>query len=368
MIITFEELEFINQLAQREYTSQALTSNATNEEEARLRKIKRKLDSISTHFKVKYDNEYGAFKIAKNRNPLDRQSRLRNVWSGIYKGASKKHFAAQISFVIVPNENCLHVGFYFGIGNAPDLSIEERTAFQNRLLYLGGVLRGQLINNNQLKDKFQQALEVGFKTLHHESHVSSNEWVNFLATQTATCRLVYPLFPEGGEISFDRITSCVNMIISFMDAIPSENDNTILASRKIKPLSAADRAKQAKRLKEIGDSGEAFALKWETERLMSLGENFAPIHRAQMSDSYHYDIESRDGINPLYIEVKTTVLKRDDTLSRRFYISVNEYDHYCENPSNYRLYRVFDIEGTPSLEIVDMTNVQISPNVYIANF
>ena len=39
---------------------------------------------------------------------------FKRVWSGIFKGAENKQYAAQISFVMNPNEACLDVGFYFG--------------------------------------------------------------------------------------------------------------------------------------------------------------------------------------------------------------------------------------------------------------
>ena len=108
-------------------------------------------------------------------------------------------------------------------------------------------------------------------------------------------------------------------------------------------LTAEERALQAKRLKEIGDKGEEFALSWEKDRLDAMKNPFKPVHRAKMSDSYHFDIESREGDIPIYIEVKTTVLRKDDVLSNRFYISSDEYSFYTNNPETYRLYRVYDI-------------------------
>ena len=368
MNITQDELLFVQNLSGRTYTNQGLTNggSATDAEENRLKDIKRKLDSISGLFKASFDSKYGAFDVAKNRNPLDRQSRMRHVWSGIYKGASKKHFAAQISFVISTMEPCLDVGFYFGIGDAPDLKAAERTELQMRLRQLGNILRTQIQTDASLNEKFYELFEYGFKAYATGSSLTSDEWLNRIGTAPANCSIIYKLFPENGVVSVERIALCVDMVISFMDAIPADGIAIVAPRRRTLPLSAEERAEQARRFKEIGDKGEQFSLKWEKNRLKDIGIQFEPIHVALKSDSYHYDIESVEGDEPLYIEVKTTVLKKRDSLSKRFYISNDEYSFYTNNPEKYRLYRVYDIEGTPSLEVIDMEQIEIIANSYNA--
>jgi hypothetical protein len=367
-MITMVDLSFIQDLASRTYIGQSIRNNdiATKEENEELLRIKHALEEISAHFKDKFDQDYGSFKIAKNANPLNRHGKMRDVWSGIYKGASKKHFSAQISFVINVNELCLDVGFYFGIGNAPDITQAERISFQARIRQLGILLKDQIINSPSLNRKYYEAFEFGFKSYHIKTLLTSDEWLKQITIDPADCRIICKVFPINNIISIDAIDLLVDMVISFMDAIPPDGVNTLPSKRKIRPLTIEERVEQAKRLKEIGDKGEDFALLWERDRLRTCGSNFEPIHRAKMSDSYHYDVESRDGNEALYIEVKTTVLKKKDTLSNRFHISADEYSFYTNNPEKYRLYRIYDIEGTPSLEIVEMDRVEILANSYNA--
>lgn len=56
----------------------------------------------------------------------------------------------------------------------------------------------------------------------------------------------------------------------------------------------------------------------------------------------------------MFVEVKTATRKREDVNSIKFFISNNEFEVFLQNKQKYKLYRVYDIENTPSIEILDI--------------
>lgn len=104
----------------------------------------------------------------------------------------------------------------------------------------------------------------------------------------------------------------------------------------------------------------------ERERLKHVNlSNKYPIHQALISDSLRYDILSVDDAgNELFIEVKTTTLLKEEKTSNTFFISSQEHAFYEENKDNYRLYRVYDVYGKPSYEVLDLALVKKSIDKY----
>ena len=139
----------------------------------------------------------------------------------------------------------------------------------------------------------------------------------------------------------------------------------------IKPLTPEQRAKQAERFSQIGLKGELYVMKYENERLKKLNIKIKdyPRHVALESMSYGYDILSKDeNLQDIYIEVKTTTRTKEDKNSKQFFISTNEFDVFSDNKERYRLYRVSDIENLPSLELLDLGQLNKRTDGFIVEY
>src|ERR1041384_399589 len=137
--ITLVDLVLINNLSSRIYSGNRLRSNATEDEKAHLVKVKHKLKSIADYFSRKYEPVYGPFRtdVASGNDIAIGGTNLKRVWSGIFKGASNKQYAAQISFVMNTEEACLDVGFYFGRASSHSLTSDQRRVLEKQLNNLG---------------------------------------------------------------------------------------------------------------------------------------------------------------------------------------------------------------------------------------
>ncbi len=110
---------------------------------------------------------------------------------------------------------------------------------------------------------------------------------------------------------------------------------------------------KAKKDMDTGLHGEKLVIAYEKSRLEQIGlSEYATQIKwvSKESDHYGYDIKSYDLINgqlvPRYIEVKTTVLKKDAP----FIISRNEVSSSIQLEDHYWVYRVFDAESkTPKV-------------------
>lgn len=102
----------------------------------------------------------------------------------------------------------------------------------------------------------------------------------------------------------------------------------------------------------IGNAGEEWVVKYEKERLKKAGFK-NPDKRidwvSRKSDGYGYDIESIDADgSKIYIEVKTT----NGPLESEFFISDYEIAASRYHGDSYRLYRVYDFESNPKVQII----------------
>ena len=126
-----------------------------------------------------------------------------------------------------------------------------------------------------------------------------------------------------------------------------------------------------KRLSEIGRKGELYILEREKEALRKrkqLHKGY-PKHVADISDNLGYDILSKDSKGEdILIEVKTTVCKKNSYRAKLFYISRNEYNTYLANKKRYKIYRVYDIDGIPEYEEIDMETTNKEPDGYIVSY
>jgi len=312
----------------------------------------------------------GIFKSERSTgNPISYHGNLRRVWSGIYKGTNNKQYAAQISFVINIKEKCLDVGFYFGRAGTFNVKNEIKQKLLRETKELGKILYTQISNDKDLQTAYYSLFDFGFKAEVKAQRVTSEEWLQNLLIDPIHSSIVFNLKPnENGEIESSSIDLYVAMVIPFISGLPELiSDHTNGNNRKrAKALSPEQRAKQAEKKSLIGLAGEEYIMNLERERLKHVNlSNKYPIHQALISDSFRYDILSVDDAgNELFIEVKTTTLLKEEKTSNTFFISSQEHAFYEENKDNYRLYRVYDVYGKPSYEILDLALVKKSIDKY----
>lgn len=370
--ITLNDLELINQLCGRTYSGNRLLSNASEEEHAQLTAIKRKLRAIADFFANKYGQEFGAFITGiSSGNPIAiGGTKFNNVWSGLFKGAENKQYSAQISFVMNRQETCLNVGFYFGAASAHNLSADERQRLERQLSDLGNNLSNSLVNNPEIRSDYESLFDNGFQAIGSRERMLPDEWIQHIVENTANSHLITKIYPnELGYIENSTIDSFVAQVMFLMKSVESHDEANEVDTNK--PLTPEQRAKQAERRAIIGHKGEVFVMESEKQKLTELGLETKdyPKHVALESMSYGYDILSLDeNGEEILVEVKTTTRTQEDSGSKRFFISVNEVKTYRRNQATYRIYRVYDIDNEPSIEVIDFEDGQLSPDGYILEY
>ena len=370
--ITLNDLELINELCGRTFTGNRLLSNASEAEHGQLTVIKRKLRAIADFFANKYGDEFGPFTTGiSSGNPIAiGGTRFNNVWSGLFKGAENKQYSAQISFVMNRQEKCLNVGFYFGAASAHNLTADERQRLERQLSDLGNNLSNSLVNNPEIRSDYESLFDNGFQAIGSGERMLPDNWVQHISENTANSHLITKIYPnELGYIENSTIDSFVAQVMFLMKSVETDEDANEVDLNK--PLSLEQRAKQAERRAIIGHKGEVFVMESEKQKLTELGlaTDGYPKHVALESMSYGYDILSKDeNGEDILIEVKTTTRTQEDQGSRKFFITVNEVDTYNKNPETYRIYRVYDIDNEPSIELIAFEADQLSPDGYILEY
>ena len=268
-----------------------------------------------------------------------------------------------------PTDACLNVGFYFGRASGHSLNKQQREELGNQLQQLAINLTNTIESNSQFQEKYISLFDFGFKSYTENDEVLGSDWIKKIKIKAKSTQVFAKIYPNDfGVIEHSTIDSYVAQIIFLMGGITSTGD---LKTAVIKPLSAEQRAKQAERNAEIGLKGELFVMEEEKEKLTSLGLNTSqhPKHLALESMHYGYDILSlnEDG-NEILIEVKTTTRSKDDPSSRKFFMSTNEYKVFTQNKNIFKLYRVYDIEGTPVSDILDLNKMTKKPDGYICEY
>lgn len=370
-VITKDDLVLINQLSSRFYSGNRLLSNASNKEKSHLAAIKKKLKDIAEYYSDKYSESYGNFdaSVSTGNDIAIGGTRFKRIWSGIFKGASNKQYAAQISFVMNPSEACLNVGFYFGRASGHSKNKAQRDALENQLQELATNLAETIENNPLFREKYNSLLDFGFKAYTNSVELQSNEWKEKIKVGAKSAQIFAKIFPNDfGVIENSTIDSYVAQVIFLMGGVSAGSTSGEVI---IKPLSPEQRAKQAERNAEIGLKGELFVMRKEREKLLSLGVNDTcyPKHVALESMHYGYDILSLDETgNEIYIEVKTTTRLKKDPQSKMFFMSTNEFDTFQKEDDKYRLYRVYDIENNPARDIVDLNKIKKRSDGYICEY
>lgn len=367
-LITQDDLLLINKLSRYSYSDNKLLSRASEREKEQLDRIKKKLKEIAIFFSNKYNDSYGPFEISvvTGNDIAIGGTRFKRIWSGIFKGAENKQYAAQISFVLDPNDTCLDVGFYFGRAQGHSKNREERQKLEEQLKNLGVSLSNSIKFNSQFKEKYAELFDFGFTAYSEGENVTSENWIDLIVNHTKSSQIIAKIrVNDFGVIESSTIDSYVSQIVFLMGGLSADGEIT---NQDIKPITPEQRAKQAERLAEIGIKGELFVMKMEKEKLRSLGikDMAYPRHIALESVMAGYDILSLNDQNEeMFIEVKTTTRKKEDEMSRSFFISKNEFDVYKRNKSAYKLYRVYDIENNPNFEVLDLEYIEKEADGYI---
>ena len=346
-----EELCFIHELSERDYSGNTMKSNTTEEERRKFDSFKNKLRLLAEHFKHEFNSDFGEFvSVASSGNPIKFGGvKLNRIWSGISKGAKNKQYSAQISFVVDAPNRALDVGFYFG-----SAASRGKSGDMDRLQFLGKTLSETIKSDQELTEQYEALIDFGFKSISNNGEVSSGDWLEMITNAPQNSKLVYNLkVNENGIIDLTTITLYVKILLFLMSIIPTESSNK--PNIKQSYLSPEQRARQAERRALIGLKGEKFVFNTEKEKLQKIGINYEKhlSHVSLISDSFGYDIASCDeNKEKLFIEVKTTTRRKNYFQANQFFMSKLEYDFYTKNKERYKLYRVYDIEGNPELEEV----------------
>ena len=364
--LTKQDILLVKSLKNRKYTDNTMDSKSTPQERAAFKNVRYKLRDLAASFAHKYGASYGPFQSDyTNRNPLTRGGTLNHVWSVIYKGAPNKQYAAQISFVINTSEECMDVGFYFGRASSHNKSSEEKKRLEDNLRRMSCNLSDAIGLNPIVYHAYSSLIDFGFNTYYEDKTVFMDDWLNKIRQMPQCCKIIAKIKPDKhGIVSYELIDLYVNQVLFLMLYIDHQDN------MKMPPQTPEQRARKMVRLAEIGWAGELFVLEQERKRLRNLKlltQNY-PKQVSLESDIYGYDILSRDDAgNDMYIEVKTTTRIEGDPEANRFYLSANEYQVFSANKTQYKLYRVYDIEGTPTLKTFNIDDLTLTPNGYIVN-
>ncbi|RXK86006.1 DUF3883 domain-containing protein [Filimonas effusa] len=367
--ITKKDIALVEKLSKEHYPTKGLNTSVPKNEINELLELRRRLKVMSDFFKQKYEQDFGVLRSEHSTgNPVGRGGGLRRVWSGIFKGSDNKQYAAQISFVIDGLNGSLDVGFYFGRASSFRLDKDKRLKYEAELKKIGFLLSMALNNDNKLRKRYYDLFEIGFRAEIKDSVVSPEEWLSNASIDPTYSSVTIKICPNSfGYIDLESIDFYVALVIPLLGVIPEKVNNFMPSKRKMNALTPEQRAQKAERLAFIGLKGEEYIMDIERNKTAawSNAEKRPPRHVSLESDNEGYDILSyeQDGTE-IYIEVKTTTLDRKHPLGKTFFLSSSEYRFYETNKNKYRLYRVWDIFGTPSWEMVDLQKADLITDGY----
>ena len=185
-----------------------------------------------------------------------------------------------------------------------------------------------------------------------------------LLTQDFIYAVTYHLSKKSRNISESKKMQDINFPNPVK--ITEQNIKKINNQSKFK-AKLIDMGRKQKQNKIIGDSGEAYVLKFENNKIKDLGVKGKTIHTSVVEgDAAGYDIQSVDkNGNVIYIEVKTTKGK----CSEPFTITRTQLNRSIKEKSNYYLYRLFNYDAdNNTYEIAfingDLTNFCQNPETY----
>jgi len=369
--ITREDIALVTQLSLPHYESLSLKPSVPDYQREELIELRHRLLKLSDFFKRKYDREYGAFMSENSTgNPVGRDGKLRRVWSGIFKGSENKQYSAQINFVINANRNCLDVGFYFGRVSAFGLDGARRQQLEKELLAIGTILADKINGDPELKRRYYELFELGFRAEIKNAIVTPEQWVANAEQDPAFSSVTVDLYPNSlGYIDMQTIDFYVSLIMPLIGIVPERVSANLPGKIKRKyALTPEQWAKRAERLALIGRDGEKYVMELERARLAAanISKSGYPFHTALEEDSAGYDILTcGPDYEDIYLEIKTTTMPRGHPWSKTFFLSSGEYEFYRANKEKYKLYRVWNVYGEPFAEEIDLENAELKTDGYM---
>lgn len=298
---------------------------------------------------MQYFSDYGNFKYTNGSgNPIPYGTdRIGEVWAACYFG-NRKQQSPQIYVHYNTHKNSIDVGFSFGFHTKTNMM---RKQGKNLADYL-----------NKNTHAFYSLKKLGFAAYvgnwNETSQICFEEWLKKIQNEPATCRIVKSLHEDVGNEKLQETISSLIFIINGLDH---------LYLKKVSHSKTKDeRIKEYIRNLDVGEKGEKWVLEQEKKKLIQRGfTDKYPIWESQKNDNSGYDIVSLDeNGEEIFIEVKTTALTKENSLSSTFYMSANEYDVMKANEGRYYIFRVYNIDGDAEYEIHTSKDFVIDPMNY----
>lgn len=185
-VLTINDILFLDKLCQRTYTGNTMMSNASSKENARYKNINHIMKDILHEIGNEiFTEEY--FKVGgKTGNPLTRSGKLGLPWACIYKSENKQ-YGPQLSLVI--HKDGIRFGFFFGSASSHVLTKAEKDRRLDEFKSLSKGLHDKIVSNEELKVDFEQLSELGFTYFKKNQKVSSDQWLNQIASNPSDCSI-----------------------------------------------------------------------------------------------------------------------------------------------------------------------------------
>jgi len=367
--ITQTDIVLVKRLSALIYPNNTIVNIVDARDKDGLKLVRDKFQFIADDINGTFGLIFGPFHVENtNRNPVGMNHKLRRIWSCVFKGNTNKQYAAQIITGIDPTTETVDIGFSFGQAAAKIEDPERIVILEDRLHRLGQIMHEAIVSDQSVLIQLNDLLDRGFKCQVRGKLVSLVEWIANLLINPKFSSITVRLSPEesglvNAELMKYYITACIPLMSIFpFDAKSDRKGHKFLP----RPRTPEERAREAALKTKIGIEGEIFALDYEKKKLarLKLVNKGYPKHMAAVSDAYHYDILSLDEIGIIHIEVKTTARMYGDPYAEICFMSASEYQFFQDHPGTYRIYRVYDIFGLPSLMEINLENILFETEGY----
>lgn len=367
--VTQSDIDLVKRPSDLHYPGSSLKQVVDNYDIKALDKIREKFKFIAEAINETFGKTYGPLNVQNStRNPVGKNKKLRRIWCCVFKGNVKKQYSAQIMVGIDPIIGAVDIGFSFGMASSRTDEIVKLRLLEDGLKRLGEILHYTIGTDSSILGQLNDLLDLGFKCYVRGNLVSLLAWIENLLIDPTSSAITIKLPSEANGMVDDElmkyyIGACIPLISIFPYLTRSTSMGQTFVPRTRTP---EERAKEAERKTIIGIEGEKIALDYEKKKLakLKLVNKGYPQHVAAISDSYHYDILSLDEVGKIYIEVKTTARQLGDPLAEIAYMSAAEYYFFKNHPNTYRIYRVYDIFGNPTLIEVNTNDIAFETDGY----
>ena len=370
LVITYNDYIFLNDVCNRNYTDNSMSSNASSQERNRYLDIQHKLKDISRVLWTEYFNSDHSLKCdGSSGNPLNRSGSLKWPWSCVFKG-SNKQYGAQISIIFEPKLGCMKVGFFFGGASRHNLSKDESQKEMKKMKKMARNLKTNIAKNNELQERFYMLETLGFEFSLDGLKQEPDQWLMSIVSNPIYAQITASIpITKMNDITIDSFKDYYSQIAFLLNVI----DLKAFANQRKRNchIDSDTRKRRLDILERIGKEGEEYIMALERQKLRKkniLRKNY-PKHVALYDDSCGYDILSLDDNGrEIFIEVKSTVYKKGQKGANIFFMSDNEWQTYLQKGKQYKLYRVYGVGDKMECERVDLGRVKKKPLNYIIDY